>query len=102
MRRLIVRPEAEADINKAAIWYASRESELGLELLADIQRSIMLALHNPQAFLCIRKSPEVRRVLVKKFPYRIFYTLKSDLLVVFAVLHAARHDRVWRHRLRSE
>src|SRR5688500_7214588 len=31
MRRLIVRPEAEADITKSAIWYASREPELGLE-----------------------------------------------------------------------
>ena len=73
MKRLIVRPEAEADITKAAIWYESREPELGLELLADIQRSISLALHNPRAFLCVRKSPEVRRILVKKFP-RIFYT----------------------------
>lgn len=67
MKRLIVRPEAEADIIKAAIWYASREPELGFEFLADIQRSITLALHNPRAFLCIRKSPEVRRVLVQKF-----------------------------------
>lgn len=47
MKRLIVRPEAEADITKAEVWYASREPELGLELLADIQRSITLALHNP-------------------------------------------------------
>jgi plasmid stabilization system protein ParE len=99
MKRLIVRPEAEADITKAAIWYASREAELGLELLADIQRSITLALRNPRAFLCIRKSPEVRRVLVKKFPYRIFYIVERDLLVVFAVLHAARHERIWRRRL---
>ena len=102
MRRLIVRPEAEADITKAAIWYASREPELGLELLSDIQRSISLALQNPRAFLCIRKSPEVRRVLVKKFPYRIFYILAPDLLIVFAVLHAARHERVWRQRLRRD
>jgi hypothetical protein len=72
MRRLIVRPEAEADITNAAIWFASREYKLGLEFLADVQRSLTLALHNPEAFLCIRKSPEVRRVLVKKFPYRIF------------------------------
>ena len=92
MKHLIVRPEAEADITRAAIWYASREPELGLELLVDIQRSVTLARHNPRAFLCIRKSPEVRRVLVKKFPYRIFDILKPDLLVVFAVLHAARRE----------
>lgn len=101
MKRLIVRPEAEADITKAAIWYASRESELGFEFLADIQRSITLAVHNPRAFLCIRKSPEVRRVLVKRFPYRILHILESDLLIMFAVLHASRHERFWRQRLLS-
>ena len=31
-RRLIVRPEAEADITDAAIWYESREFGLELEL----------------------------------------------------------------------
>lgn len=50
MRRLIVRPEAEADITNAAIWSASREPELGPELLADIHRSIALVLHNPRLF----------------------------------------------------
>lgn len=32
-RRLIVRPEAEADITDSAVWYETRETGLGLELL---------------------------------------------------------------------
>jgi L-amino acid N-acyltransferase YncA len=31
-RRLIIRPEAEADIKEAAIWYEARERGLGLAL----------------------------------------------------------------------
>ena len=100
MRRLIVRPEAEADITKAAIWYESRESGLGKELLSDIQQSIARALHRPEAFLRIRKNPQVRRVLAKQFPYRIFFILEVDSLIVFAILHAARHEKIWRERLR--
>ena len=99
MKRLIVRPEAEADIAKAAVWYASREYALGIEFLLDIQQSINRALHNPKAFLCIRKNPEVRRVLTRRFPYRVFFILAEDVLVVFAVLHAARNERIWRQRL---
>jgi toxin ParE1/3/4 len=101
MRHLIVKPEAEADIIQAASWYESREQRLGLEFLSDIQRSITRALHNPKAFLRFRTKPEVRRVLTRLFPYRIYFILKPDVLVVFAVLHAARNDRIWRQRLRD-
>ncbi len=39
-RRLIVRLEAESDITEAALWYESRESDLGLELIAEIRAAI--------------------------------------------------------------
>lgn len=100
MRHLIVRPEAEADLLKSAIWYEQRQRGLGLELLLDIHDSIRRALNNPQAFLRIRKNPEVRRILAKRFPYRIFFILQPKVLIVFAVLHAARNERIWRQRLR--
>jgi hypothetical protein len=32
-RRLIIRPEAEADLTDTAVWYDSREPGLGLELV---------------------------------------------------------------------
>ena len=101
MRHLIVKPQAEADIAQAYIWYESRERLLGLEFLSDIQQSITRALHNPKAFLRFRKNPEVRRVLTRLFPYRIDFVVKPRVLVVFAVLHAARNDRIWRQRLRD-
>jgi hypothetical protein len=44
-RRLIVRPEAESDITEAALWYESRESGLGLELIAEIRAAIGRALN---------------------------------------------------------
>ena len=96
--RLIVRHEAEADILEAALWYESREPGLGLEVIAEIHAAIDRALENPLAYLLLRKDPHVRRVLARRFPYRIFYTVKSDVLVVFAILHAARDQRYWQRR----
>lgn len=84
MRRLIVRPEAEADITEAAAWHEDREVGLGLEFLRDIQTSIQRALNDPETFLRIRKNPEVRRILTKRFPYRVFFILRPDALIVFA------------------
>lgn len=96
---LIVRPEAEEDILNAALWYEAREAGLGLEVTAEIRTAVDRALENPLAYLRIRKHPHVRRVLARRFPYRAFYIVRPDAIVVFAVLHAARHERLWRLRL---
>jgi plasmid stabilization system protein ParE len=101
-RRIIVRPEAEADITNGALWYESRESGLGLELISEVHLAIARALRNPESFTCVRRNPRVRRVLIRRFPYRIFFIVRPDAIVVFAVLHAARHDRVWKHRAERE
>jgi plasmid stabilization system protein ParE len=98
-RRLIVRPEAESDIVEVALWYESREAGLGFEVAAQIRVAIKRAVEYPRAHLLLRRSPEVHRVLTQRFPYRIFYIVRSDAVVVFAVLHAARDDRHWKRRL---
>jgi plasmid stabilization system protein ParE len=98
-RRIIIRPEAEADIMEAAAWYEDRERGLGLEVTSSIHAAIDRALKDPKAFPRLRESPHVRRILAQRFPYRVFYIVRTDVLVVFAVLHAARQDRHWKRRV---
>ena len=101
-RRLIVRPEAEADITDGAVWYDSRDTGLGREFISEVQSAIARALRNPQSFTRVRRNPTVRRVLARLFPYRVFFIVRPDAIVVIAVIHAARHDRVWKHRAELE
>lgn len=98
-RRLIIRPEAESDLTEAAVWYEAREQDLGLDLIAEIHAAIKRAVDDPLGYLRVRKSPDVRRILVRRFPYRIFYIVLADAIVVLAVLHAARHERHWKVRV---
>jgi plasmid stabilization system protein ParE len=97
-RRLLVRREAEADITGAVIWYEQQLPGLGLKFLAEIHAAIQRVQRNPLAHLRLRQQPEVRRILARRFPYRIFYLVRTDAIVVFAVLHAARHDSHWQAR----
>jgi len=101
-RRLIIRPEAETDLTDAAEWYNSREPGLGLELLSEVHSGIARALESPESFSRVRRSPAIHRVLTRRFPYRIFFIVRSDAIVVFAIIHAARHDRVWKNRAEQE
>jgi len=98
-RRLIVRREAEQDISAATVWYEEKESGLGFEFLAEMRDASNRALKNPEHFMRLRNNPEVRRILTRRFPYRLFFINRNDAVVVFAVLHAARHDRHWRGRV---
>jgi len=100
-RQLIVRPEAEADIADAAVWYDRREPGLGLDLILEVHSAIARVLRSPESFTRVRRNPTVRRVLTRRFPYRLFFIVRPDAIVVFAVLHAARHDRVWKHRAKK-
>lgn len=37
----------------------------------------------------------VRRILTRRFPYRIFFVVERDVIIVFRVIHNARNDREW-------
>src|SRR5437016_3536820 len=94
--RLIIRFEAEVDITDAAIWYQNQRSGLGDEFLAEVDAAIQGAVANPRQYPRLRRKPEVRRAMTKRFPYRLFFVVRSDAVVVFRVLHSSRHDREWR------
>ena len=94
--RLIIRDSAEEEITEAALWYQNQSNGLGAEFLAEVNSTIRSVVENPQAFRRFRRRPEVRRALTARFPYRIFFILSPDAIVIFCVLHGARREREWK------
>jgi plasmid stabilization system protein ParE len=100
--RVIIRIEAEVDITDAAIWYEKEQSGLGHEFLAEVEAAIASAAENPFRYPCLRRRPEVRRVLTRRFPYRVFFIRRPSEIIVLRILHAARHEREWKSNLPKE
>jgi plasmid stabilization system protein ParE len=98
-RQLIIREQGEQDITQAALWYENQSAGLAESFLAEIDIALANALKNPRQFPCFRRKPEVRRVLLTRFPYRLFFVLRRDAIIVFRILHAARHDREWKRNI---
>ena len=98
-RRLIVRPEAEADLAEIVRWYEEKQLGLGWEFAEEAGLALERALGNPRAYRLIRRQPQIRRILVHRFPYRIIYVLRDDALVVFAVIHGKRKETTWIERV---
>ena len=97
--RLIIRLKAEEDLSAAALFYDLQRPGLGDEFLAEVHSAIAKALENPFQFVRLRRQPEVRRVLTQRFPYRIFFIRRVGYIIVFRVLHGARHDREWKQNI---
>lgn len=95
---LDIRADALADIEAAAAWYEERQPGLGVEFARTVRQAINSLADNPLIYRLRDRRRNVRWFLPPRFPYRIFYRVRAEHITVFAVLHAARHDRHWRHR----
>ena len=97
IRRVIVRPLAVEDIADAATWYEEQRPGLGDELVDEVITAIRRAQESPNRFRMVRPSDGMRRVLIERFPYRVFFSIVGEALHVHAVLHSARHDHHCQH-----
>jgi plasmid stabilization system protein ParE len=95
--RVVVRPEAEADMAEGFDWYEDRRDGLGQEFLAEVKAVFKMIEDNPLRHAVMYRN--VRRALVRKFPYKVFYYLEADRAEVIGVVHAKRHPRFWQQRV---
>ncbi len=91
--RVLIRARAETDLREAQDWYENQRTGLGKEFLVDIGVAMQLLARDPE------RRPEYyrgfRRGLTCRFPYKLFYRLEGDRVIVFRVLHASRdHARL--------
>jgi toxin ParE1/3/4 len=91
--RLVIRPRAETDLREARSWYENQRAGLGTEFLAEIDTTIQILMRDPQRHPIYYRG--FYRVLARRFPYKVFYRLEGDRIIVFRILHARRdHPRL--------
>ncbi len=93
---LTVRKEAELDINVAFEYYENKRVGLGHDFLLCIEECLSKVERTPEHYKIIYK--ELRRIAVQRFPYRIFYLVQNDLVIVTAVFHVRKDPQAWERR----
>jgi plasmid stabilization system protein ParE len=94
--RVDVRPETTLDIDEAYIWYESRLPGLGEDFLRSVDAALSAIQRNPDAHPLVHRN--IRRALIRRFPYGVFYVSEPDRVTVVAVFHARRDPRSWQGR----
>ncbi|HXO85679.1 MAG TPA: type II toxin-antitoxin system RelE/ParE family toxin [Gemmatimonadales bacterium] len=94
--QLKLRPEASADVAEAFSWYEEQRPGLGVEFEDELHRTFGYIRDMPLASRLMHQS--VRRALVHRFPFSVYYSVTDDLIEIRAVLHYRRRPRTWRRR----
>ena len=84
---------AVREIGEAFDWYEEQSKGLGSEF--ELAFELQLKRLEQVPLLYAEIVPGVRRTLLPRFPYSVFYTVKNDLVQVLAVIHNARNPRRW-------
>ena len=95
-RDIVFRPEAHDEMGEAFDWYEQRRAGLGHEFIGCVTDAIDLI--GAMALAFPRVHGEVRRTLLKRFPYGVFYMVEGEAIVVLSVFHASRDPAEWKRR----
>ncbi|HRC84122.1 MAG TPA: type II toxin-antitoxin system RelE/ParE family toxin [Thermoanaerobaculia bacterium] len=97
--RLIYHPDAEHEVIEAARFYEQRMTGLGERFLEEFDAAIAEVRGAPERWPEIEH--HVRRYVMSRFPYGIFYRCDGQHLRILVVKHHSRHPDYWRYRLES-
>lgn len=90
-------PDAETEFLNAIQYYENVEPGLGLDLAVEVHAAIQRAVAYPKAWTEFDR--EIRRSLVRRFPYGVLYTETDDGIFILAVMHLHRDPVTWRRRV---
>jgi plasmid stabilization system protein ParE len=95
-RTVILRPEAEAELTEAIDWYESRGKGLGADFMRAVDAAMAAIERNPEQHQIVRG--QVRRAVLRRFPYGLIYVASEHEITVLACFHGRRDPRRWFER----
>ena len=93
--------EAADEYLAATRYYLDHASPLvAAAFVAEIEAAIGKLLESPQTWSVVEE-PQIRRYILSRFPYSIYYRWEQDQqrVSIYAVMHFNRRPDYWRQRL---
>jgi toxin ParE1/3/4 len=91
--------EAAADYAAAVDWYESEREGSGNAFTLYIEAALNHIQRRPEAFPLAWL--DFQRIVVRQFPYVLFYRVEASQVVVHAVFHTSQNPSLLRGRLRD-
>lgn len=99
MKPIIFLPPAEEEMLEAASYYESKAENLGRRYISEIERSKNIIINNPKLYPILKY--DIRRCIVRCFPYGILYKIDPEEIVIIAIMHLHRKPDYWLNRIKN-
>ena len=80
--------EAEIELAEARLWYSLQREGLDVALMKRVDQALNAIVAAPQSYPVVYRN--LRRVVVRQFPFAIFYEAIGNEIIVFAIYHSRR------------
>ena len=95
--------EAKSELRKSALWYEEKRDGLGEDFISVVECALEIIEERPRQFTQLNvgsEDREVRRCVLKRFPYLIIFEICADEVLVIAIAHSKRKPKYWKDRLK--
>ncbi|MDI9332821.1 MAG: type II toxin-antitoxin system RelE/ParE family toxin [Cytophagales bacterium] len=86
-------PLARIELLQAGDEYSQVDLQRGGAFFIDVARAEQFLQNNPHLYTKIEG--DVRRAVLKRFPYSLFYTIKGKTVTVLACFHQSRQPALF-------
>lgn len=93
---IVFQLEAQAEFDEALDWY-EQQAGLGQNFLECIAEVLTRIESMPESQEVIFE--DIRRAVVRRFPYSVFYQIETNQIVIIAVFHSKRNPKIWQSRV---
>lgn len=94
---VIFHADAEAELEAAADYYEGQKRGLGSAFEAAVEDALGRVARMPRAF-ALHGAAGLRKCLVRRFPYTVYFLDRDADIWVAAVAHQSREPDYWRGR----
>jgi len=97
MKQIIFVPEIASELDQSLEYY--KKQEIGLEklFLDEIEKALKKIQKNPERYHLIEDN--IRKYIIKQYPYKIIYTIKPETIIIIAIVHQKRKPDYWKGRI---
>ncbi|PSB29549.1 type II toxin-antitoxin system RelE/ParE family toxin [Stenomitos frigidus] len=96
MKPVVIHSEAIAELDGAISYYEAQNAGLGLDFLSEVEQALDKIQRNPN--LGVYKASGLRRYVIRRFPFLIFYAELETLIWIVAIAHGKRRPNYWKRR----
>ena len=100
MKRLLLHPEVDSEVEESADYYESRREGYGEKFRAAVEESLEFIRSQPKASSMYKRGTVRRRIVSKPFRYGIYYVERDEAIFVLAVMNQRRELDYWMDRLK--